>query len=130
MPNVTLKRSVDFEFGSGKPPLKPGNHFLTEEQMRLWFVPGLVQSGEIIVHKGSTSKNVEELVYKDSPNIVFSESSKKEPVPVVEKKASEVAPAPKENEDVKLETEQKLLKEPSEKKDKGSKRITREKKSR
>jgi hypothetical protein len=41
-PRVTLKRSFDFEFGSGKPPTPAGNHSFTEEQMKHIAVPGLM----------------------------------------------------------------------------------------
>ena len=65
MPNIILKVPVDFQFGSGGLPHKPGKHYISEELFNQWFVPGLIRKGDLIVDEGGIDfTEIKELKYE------------------------------------------------------------------
>ena len=89
-PSIVIKnRPIDFQFGSGNPPLKPGRHFLPDELFNQWFVPALIASGDIILDRGQETEqaNMKELKYGDM-QVMFPDSSLSQ-APVVDLKKEE-----------------------------------------
>ena len=79
MTTVDVSRPIDLSMtvvGGGAGVLKPGRHDLSDEEMALWFVPGLIQSGIIKIvagQSGEGAKSQEELNY-NIPRIVLGEN--------------------------------------------------------
>ena len=49
---VTVTRPIEIKIGMQKRVLAPGKvHELSEKEMALWFVPGLIESGVILLEK-------------------------------------------------------------------------------
>lgn len=80
MPNITLKRPIalGLTLQGAHRELKPGDHILTNEEMGLWFIPGLIKSGDIVVHDDVPGQPVE-LSYA-AHTVFYKESSKQEEV--------------------------------------------------
>ena len=90
MPSIIIKnKPIDFQFGSGNPPLKPGRHFLPDELFNQWFVPALIASGDILLDHGQETEqaNMKELKYGDL-QVMFPDSSLSQ-APVVDLKKAE-----------------------------------------
>ena len=90
MPSIIVKkRPIDFQFGSGNPPLKPGRHFLPDKLFNQWFVPALIASGDIVLDHGQETEqsNIKELKYGDL-QVMFPDSSLSQ-APVVDLKKAE-----------------------------------------
>lgn len=49
MQKVTLTRPIELKVGAKKRVLGPGEQVLTDQEMALWFIPGLVASGVIVL---------------------------------------------------------------------------------
>jgi len=66
MPHVKVNRPIALGLGSGQKQIGVGLHFFSEEEMKHWAIPGLMHSGDIVVH-GDKPEPVRELSYPDRP---------------------------------------------------------------
>ena len=64
MTEVNLKIPISLKLGNVDSDLKPGRHKFTEEQMSLWFIKGLIDSGKIeVINKKELTKKINTLDY-------------------------------------------------------------------
>jgi hypothetical protein len=49
MTTVEVTKKIALTMGSNRQELKPGRHQLTDAQMSLWFMPGLIKSGAVVI---------------------------------------------------------------------------------
>jgi hypothetical protein len=110
---ILKKKTIQLGLGENARILKPGHHVLTEAEAGLWFIPALIQSGDIKVvdpsKKGTSGGKKGTLLYKPELSVRFDENGKPivvgdfplqaapKVVPVPEIKKEEVIPKVEED---------------------------------
>lgn len=75
MPKIEVTRPIEINVGGRRTRLEPGFYELSDDDMKSWYIPGLMKSGDIAAFVEESDKPVVKLLY-DVGKITLGEHGK------------------------------------------------------